>query len=88
MAVSAFVDSASPGRNDVDSFFSASVNLPGRLAANEPTIASSQIGRDDPLRAAAGEDGEQRRTRADFYRIAHDAYVSRREQRLELGRAR
>src|ERR671916_728445 len=31
-AVSVFVDSASPGRNEVDSFSSASVNLPGRFA--------------------------------------------------------
>src|SRR5512134_1604385 len=31
-ASSAFVDSASPGRNDADSFRSLSENLPGRLA--------------------------------------------------------
>ena len=40
---SAFVDSASPGRNDVDSFFSASENFPGRFVANEAKIAASQI---------------------------------------------
>ena len=43
VASSAVVDSASPGRNEVDSFFSASVNLPGRFAAPEPTIASTQM---------------------------------------------
>jgi hypothetical protein len=32
---SAFVDSASPGRNDVDSLFSASLYFPGRFAPNE-----------------------------------------------------
>ena len=32
MAVSAFVDSASPGRNEVDSLFSASANLVGSCA--------------------------------------------------------
>ena len=43
MTSSACVDSASPGRNDVDSFSSASANFPGRLVANEPAIANSQI---------------------------------------------
>ena len=32
MAVSALVDSASPGRNEVDSLFSASANLVGSCA--------------------------------------------------------
>ena len=37
---SAFVDSASPGKNDVDSFFSASENFSTSFAWNEtPTIA-------------------------------------------------
>src|SRR5918995_4448163 len=40
---SAFVDSASPGRNDVDSLFSASANLPGRLAPKEPKSTTSAI---------------------------------------------
>jgi hypothetical protein len=44
VAWSALVDSASPGRNDVDSLSSASVNLPGRLAGPEAMkIATSQI---------------------------------------------
>jgi hypothetical protein len=42
VTASALVDSASPGRNDVDSFFSASENFPGRFAAPMPTIAMIQ----------------------------------------------
>src|ERR671916_717995 len=42
LAASAVVDSASPGRNDVDSFSSASLNFVGSSPAIEPTIASSQ----------------------------------------------
>ena len=38
MTCRALVDSASPGRNEVDSFFSASANLPGRLP---PMIATT-----------------------------------------------
>ena len=41
--VSALVDSASDGRNDVDSLFSASENLPGRFAPMIATTATSQI---------------------------------------------
>ena len=59
MAVSALVDSASPGRNDVDSLFSASVNLPGRFAGPAAMkIPTSQIAEHDPLGARAGGEGE------------------------------
>src|SRR5687767_6910539 len=40
---SALVDSASPGRNDVDSLFSASLYLPGRLAPNETNRKTSAV---------------------------------------------
>ena len=42
-AVSTLVDSASPGRNEVDSFSSASVNLPGRFAPSEMKMPTSQM---------------------------------------------
>ena len=49
---SALVDSASPGRNDVDSFFSASANLPGRFGADRARRRRrSQSAGDDPLGA-------------------------------------
>jgi hypothetical protein len=41
-AVRAFVDSASPGRNELDSFSCASVYLAGRPAALTPRKTSSQ----------------------------------------------
>ena len=40
-AFSALVDSASPGRNEVDSFSSASVNLPGRLVPKAKKMPTS-----------------------------------------------
>ncbi|HEX4344154.1 MAG TPA: hypothetical protein VHZ31_01190 [Solirubrobacteraceae bacterium] len=43
VTASAFVDSASPGRNDVDSLRSASENLPGSFAATVPAAISAQI---------------------------------------------
>src|SRR5918995_2862550 len=43
--VRALVDSASPGRNDVDSLFSASVNFPGRFAPNEAKRTTSATAR-------------------------------------------
>ena len=42
-AVSTLVDSASPGRNEVDSFSSASVNFPGRLAPRAMKMPTSQM---------------------------------------------
>src|SRR5215207_3414590 len=42
---STLVDSASPGRKDVDSLFSASAYLPGRFAASAPTSTSRQAPR-------------------------------------------
>ena len=42
LTASALVDSASDGRNDVDSLFSASEYFPGRSAAMIATTASSQ----------------------------------------------
>ena len=42
---SALVDSASPGRNDVDSFFSASAYLPGRLKPKTQTITTIHAAR-------------------------------------------
>jgi hypothetical protein len=41
-ACSAFVDSASPGRKDVDSFCSASAYLVGRSAPMTATMTASQ----------------------------------------------
>ena len=43
MTSSAFVDSASPGRNEVDSFFSASVNFAGEVRRERPATTASQI---------------------------------------------
>src|SRR5918994_5979338 len=39
---SALVDSASPGKNELDSFSSAALNFPGRSAATQATMAAIQ----------------------------------------------
>ncbi len=71
---SAFVDSASPGKNEVDSLTSASENLPGRLAANEPKIASTQIAATTHFERRPAENA--RENIADFYRTRRTAQVS------------
>src|SRR5918999_1867746 len=61
---SALVDSASPGRNDVDSFSSASVNLPGRFAGPAAMkMATTQIANTTHLaRGPAGRANIERRS--------------------------
>src|ERR687894_3213671 len=56
---STFVDSASAGRNVVDSLFSASEYLPGRLKAFEPTNATIAIA--STIHLAVRPDGMVRR---------------------------
>src|ERR1700709_2549661 len=75
VAERAFVDSASPGRNDVDSFFSASVNLPGRLAAKEAKMASTQIAATTHLARRPGKTGRRGATRR-LLPQRDDAYVT------------